>query len=160
MSNFLNKKKLKNNKASEIKAKNSINNNENYLSSENDECIKRALEVLTNLRTNIYQKLYYLSTTPPSKWRQFDFLSSKIKITNFIDKVEHEIKSVKEDNFNLEKYKPAIECILGAKNLKFNDAIVKNMYIAKLQNILFLLKENEENDGINETKNAKPDILR
>ena len=115
---------------------------------------KEALNILSNLRINIYQRLYYLITTPVEDWKQFDFLSSKTKIENFIEKIETEIKKVKSDNYNFEKYRTAILCIIGKNADKFNPAIIKNMYIAKLQTIIFIIKENNNDNDIKEVKNT------
>jgi len=113
---------------------------------------KEALGILLNLRTNIYQRIYYLITTEIDSWKNFNFLSSEKKVNDFIDKLEREIKIVKSDNFNFEKYRPAILCIVGKGASKFNEAIIKNMYIAKLQNIIFIIKKAEEGEGISEVK--------
>ncbi len=150
--------KIKNEKNSKIQEA-SIKCDERRIYND-DQRLKKALDILTGLRVNVYQKLYYLVNASPETWRQFDFLSSETKVNNFISVIEREIKYAKDDNFNLEKYKPAIECILGAKNIKFNDAIIKNMYVAKLQNVIFLLKEKEGNGEISEVKSSKPNILR
>ena len=98
--------------------------------------------------------MYYLITTPVENWKQFDFLSSKTKIENFIEKIETEIKKVKSDNYNFEKYRTAILCIIGKNADKFNPAIIKNMYIAKLQTIIFIIKENNNDNDIKEVKNT------
>ena len=121
---------------------------------------KEAINILSNMRTNIYQRIYCLITSPVETWKQFDFLSSESKITSFIEKLEKEIKAVKSDNFNFSKYKIAIFCILGKDVEKFAEPIIKNMYIAKLQNIVFLIKETVDNEGIKEVKNTNKDIMR
>lgn len=121
---------------------------------------KEAINILSNMRTNIYQRIYYLITSPVETWKQFDFLSSESKVASFIEKLEKEIKLVKNNDFNFAKYKTAIFCILGKDVEKFTKAIIKNMYIAKLQNIVFLIKETAENEGIKEAKNTNKDIMR
>lgn len=121
---------------------------------------KEAIHILSNLRTNIYQRIYYLATSPVETWRQFDFLSSDSKIDLFITRLEKEIKIIKNKDFNFEKYKTAILCILGKNVSKFNDAIIKNMYIAKLQNIIFLIKENNGDNSIKEVKENNKNLTR
>ena len=121
---------------------------------------KEAINILSNMRTNIYQRIYCMITSPVETWKQFDFLSSESKITSFIEKLEKEIKAVKSDNFNFSKYKIAIFCILGKDVEKFAEPIIKNMYIAKFQNIVFLIEETVDNEGIKEVKNTNKDIMR
>lgn len=121
---------------------------------------KEAINILSNLRTNIYQKIYYLATSPVENWQQFDFLSSNSKIDMFIIRLEKEIKTVKSQDFNFDKYRTAMLCILGKGVAKFNDAIIKNMYIAKLQNIIFLIKENNGDNSIKEVKENNKDLTR
>ena len=117
----------KNHKITKIKPKKhnrlAINNN--------DESVREALKLITNIKTNIYQKIYILSITDREKWQQFDFLSSQNKIEIFIKKIEQEIKAIKSKKFDFDKYKIAIYHILNLDKPKFNEEIVKNMYIAK-----------------------------
>jgi len=113
---------------------------------------KEAINILSNLRTNIYQRVYYLVSSNVETWRQFDFLSSDTKIDNFIEKLEREIKLVRTKTFNFDKYRTAILYIVGKGASKFNEPIIKNMYIAKLQNIIFILKKAEDGDEIKEVK--------
>ena len=112
----------------------------------NDESIREALKLITNLKTNIYQRIYILSITDREKWQQFDFLSSQNKIDTFIKKIEQEIKAIKSKKFDFDKYKIAIYHILNLEKPKFNEEIVKNMYIAKLQNIIYLLTNKTDGD--------------
>ena len=101
---------------------------------------KEAINILSNLRTNIYQRVYYLVSSNVETWRQCDFLSSDTKIDNFIEKLEREIKLVRTKTFNFDKYRTAILYIVGKGASKFNEPIIKNMYIAKLQNIIFIIQ--------------------
>ena len=54
---------------------------------------------------------------------------------------------INSKKFNFEKYKNIICIILTTKNKNFPEIIIKNMYIAKLQNICFLLEEVDNNGG-------------
>ena len=122
--------------------------------------IKEALNVLLNLRVNIYQRIYHLTRSPSETWKQFDFLSSKSKISAFIERLKKEVQIIRSKDFNYEKYKEAIVCILGKDVEKFTDTMIKNMYIAKLQNIIFLLAETNDNEGIKEVKNTNKSAQR
>src|SRR5574344_853729 len=132
----------------------------NTYNKKNHQELSTAILAAMSVKTNLYQKIYNLITTEPDTWRQFDFLSSENKDNRFVEKIEREIKNVKSDNFNYQKYQPAIGCILGMRKIKFNEAIIKNMYVAKLQNILFLLKEAEGGSELNESKNNSTDLYR
>ena len=138
------------------------NKKENYVAKKLEAVkkTKEAINILSNLRTNVYQRIYYLITSPVETWRQVDFLSSEGKIESFISRLEKEIKTAKGKSFNFEKYRTAILCILGKSADKFNEAIIKNMYIAKLQNIIFLIKENTEGNEIKEVKESNKNITR
>ena len=121
---------------------------------------EEVINVLSNFRANIYKRIYKLIKSPVKKWRTFDFLSDNSKIESFIEKIEKEIKVVKESNFDFYKYRDAIIYILGKDVNKYNDTIIKNMYIAKLQNIVFLLKEANDGDEMEEVKSSNKDISR
>ena len=121
---------------------------------------KKSLAILMNIRLNIYQRVYQLMSTDTENWRNFDFLSSKTKVNNFIEKLEREINNVKSEKFNFEKYKTAINIILGTEGKHFMPEIIKNMYIAKLQNIIFLIKESDTDNNVKETKETKHDMSR
>ena len=125
-----------------------------------DDIRKETLAIITSVRTNIYQKIYRVINALAEDWRKFDFLSSEKKVNTFLSSLEREIKNVKSEKFNFEKYKKIIGVILGMDADKFKEEIVKNMYIAKLQNIIFLLKENETGSDIKEFKETKQDIMR
>ncbi|GEM_PF-5401683 len=125
-----------------------------------DSIRKETLAIITSVRTNIYQKIYRVLSSSAEDWRKFDFLSSDKKIETFIASLEREIKNVRSEKFNFEKYKKIIGVILGMDTDKFKEEIVKNMYIAKLQNIIFLLKNNNEDGDVKEVKETKQDIMR
>ena len=124
----------------------------------NDKDIKEAVSIVSNLRVNFYQKIYILTNTKVETWKQFDFLSSDKKVENFIEKINNEIEKIESNEFNFEKYKEAILSILCIKSGKvFNDKIIKNMYIAKLQNIIFILQKPAD-DGKDKEKNENKTI--
>ena len=133
---------IKNHKITKIKQK----KHRQLAISHNDDNVREALKLITNLKTNIYQRIYILSITERDKWQQFDFLSNQSKIETFVKKIEQEIKSVKGKKFDFDKYKIAIYHILKLEKPKFNEEIIKNMYIAKLQNIIYLLTNKTESD--------------
>ena len=125
-----------------------------------DEIRKETLAIITSVRTNIYQKIYRVINAVAEDWKKFDFLSSEKKVETFIISLEREVNNVKSEKFNFEKYKNIIGVILGIDADKFKEEIVKNMYIAKLQNIVFLLKSNKADSDIKEFKETKQDIMR
>ena len=114
-----------------------------------DEFVKKAFSVLSNAKINIYQKIYKLCTTKTEEWDNISFASNKKKRERLIEMIEQEIAMINSKKFNFEKYENIIRLILSMDNNKnFPEMIMKNMYIAKLQNICFLLKE-FDNDGTN-----------
>ena len=121
-----------------------------------DDIRKETLAIITSVRTNIYQKIYRVINALAEDWRKFDFLSSESKVASFIEKLEKEIKLVKNNDFNFAKYKTAIFCILGKDVEKFTKAIIKNMYIAKLQNIIIIIKgiDAEGDEDLTEVKSS------
>ena len=147
---------IKNHKITKIQQK----KHSQLLTSDNDNNIREALKLITNLKTNIYQRIYVLSITERDKWQQFDFISSQNKIETFVRKLEQEIKSIKSKKFNFDKYKVAIYHILKLDKPKFTEEIVKNMYIAKLQNIIYLLSDEADNDLKEVQENKQTNDLR
>lgn len=121
---------------------------------------KEAINIISNIRTNLYQNIYTLVTSDTKIWRQLGFLSNNSEIENFIEKIEKEINKIKSKDFDFDKYRKAIICILNKKVDKFKDEIVKNMFIAKLQNIVFILKEGKNDQEIKEVKDANKNIIR
>ena len=114
-----------------------------------DEFVKKAFSVLSNAKINIYEKIYKLITTKQEEWTNINFISSKHKRERLIEMINQEITMINSKKFNFEKYENIIRLILSMDNNKnFPEMIMKNMYIAKLQNICFLLKE-FDNDGNN-----------
>ncbi len=122
--------------------------------------VKDAINILSNFRTNIYKRIYLLTKTPIKNWRSFDFLSDDNKIEAFVNKIEKEIKVLKNNDFDFYKYREIIACVLGKDVDKFNETIIKNMYIAKLQNIVFLLKEVNDDETIKEVKSKDKNLSR
>ena len=121
---------------------------------------KEAINIISNIRTNLYQNIYTLITSDVETWRQLKFLSNNSEMENFIEKVEKEISKIKSKDFDFDKYRKAIMCILNKRVDKFKDEIIKNMFIAKLQNIVFLLKEGKNDQEIKEVKDANKNIIR
>ena len=130
-----------------------------------DPKVKVAINALNaNIRIDFYQKIYHLTRTPVKIWRTFEFLSNKDQIGAFIEKIEKEIKLIKGSRFDYIKYHAMIVRILDEKSNKLlnNKEIIKNAFIAKLMNIILLLKETIEDGGssIKEVKNTNKGILR
>ena len=125
-----------------------------------DKFLKEAIYVISNAKINIYQKIYQLVNKDNEEWCNFNFLSSKSKRKSFINSLQREIDKVGNKKFNLDKYKKIIASILNIPSADlFNDEILTNMYIAKLQNIIFFLTEND-GGGAKEVKETKQDITR
>lgn len=140
-------------KKSKPKAYNKEENRDLMVRMLSDEFVKKNFDIISNAKTNLYQKIYQLVKTNPEIWKQFHFLSSESKVENFIERLHQEVKLVQSEKFNFEKYKDAIKFILGIKETKkFPEPILKNMYIAKLQNICFLLQKQEEGNEISEVE--------
>lgn len=125
-----------------------------------DKIIKHNFSMLSNSKLNIYQKLYKILSTKQENWEHISFLSSKEKRERMCETIEQEIVFVKSKRFNFDKYKTSIYLILNLKNKTFPDIIVKNMYIAKLQNISFLIKEIDSDDNKIEEVEEHIDIYR
>ena len=130
-----------------------------------DPKIKGAMSALNaNVRIDFYQKIYRLTKTPVKTWNTFEFLSNKNQIDTIVEKIEKEIKLIKSSKFDYSKYRNIIIRILGEKSNKLfeNREIIRNAFVAKLMNIVLLLKEIVEDGGssIKEVKNANKGILR
>lgn len=130
-----------------------------------DPKIKVAVNALnTNIRMDFYQKIYRLIKTPVKTWRTFEFLSDKDQIGIFIEKIKKEVRLIKSSKFDYSKYRPIIIDILGKESSELfnNREIIKNAFVAKLMNIILLLREIIEDGGssIKEVKNTNKGILR
>ncbi len=111
---------------------------------------KNALVDYLNSKKTIYEKLIEMISLNPKKWPNLKYLSGKFKREKFIDILLQEIVLVKKDNFNYMKYKELIYKILGISlNKELSEIIVKNMYIAKLQNIIIIIQSFDNNSELN-----------
>ena len=117
--------------------------------------IKNAIINNITSQHNIYQQIHVLFTINQQEWPELPYLNGKKKREIFIEKIKQEIKDVNRKNFNYKKHQAEIFTILGlSRKSKFNQHIVKNMYIAKLQNIIIIIQNlDAEND--NDLKEVK-----
>ena len=148
-----------------LKRMSSLEQNKQSNKYKKDPKIKVAIDVLgANMRTNFYQKICQLTETKPKTWRKLEFLLDENQIETFIGRIKKEIELVKNSKFDYHKYRNMIIRILGKNSDKLsnNQTIVKNMFIAKLTNIIILLRETIEDSesSIKNVKNANKDILR
>ncbi len=77
-----------------------------------------------------------------------------------IDMIKQELTNIENKRFNFEKYESVIRLILGLKEEQnFNEAIITNMYIAKLQNIIMILEDADADTSLKEsTKSTSASI--
>ena len=86
-----------------------------------------------------------------SNWETEDYLSTKNRRKQFIEILEREINNVKRKTFNFNKYKNSLYEIIGITQKKqSNESIIKNMYIAKLQNIIIIIQDIDKDENISE----------
>ena len=121
-----------------------------------DEQIGSAMIEILSMKTTFYEKILKMISTNSKSWQDIPFLAGKKKRDKCITDIESEIKVVSCKSFNFEKYKPVIYAILGLTNKsKFTEAIVKNMYIAKLQNIILILQSMNYDNNLEEITENK-----
>ncbi len=125
-----------------------------------DEDIKEAFLTISNARTNFYKKIYSMCITPLEKWPTLPWLTTTVKRRTMIDMIKQELKTIENKRFNFEKYESVIRLILGLKEEQnFNEQIITNMYIAKLQNIIMILEEADADTSLkNSTKSTSASI--
>ena len=69
-----------------------------------------------------------------------------------IDMIKQELKTIENKRFNFEKYESVIRLILGLKEEQhFNEPIITNMYVAKLQNITMILEEADADTSLKDS---------
>ena len=121
-----------------------------------DEQISLAMIEILSMKTTFYEKISKMISTNSKFWKDIPFLAGKKKRDKCINDIESEIKSLSGESFNFEKYKPVIYAILGLTDkTKFTEAIVKNMYIAKLQNIILILQSMDYDNSLEEITENK-----
>ena len=139
-------KRVKNHK----KEKQNEQNNEN-VKQYKDKQVKDCMTINLNSRENLYKNIVKLLSINTSRWTEEDYLSTKNRRKQFIDVLEMEINNVKRKNFNFNKYKNSLYEIIGISQKKqSNESIIKNMYIAKLQNIIIIIKDMDKDENISE----------
>lgn len=112
---------------------------------------KNAIVDYLNSKKTIYEKLMEMMSLNSKKWPNLNYLSGKFKREKFIDILLQEIEFVKKDNFNYPKYKEVLYKILGISlNKELSEIIVKNMYIAKMQNVIIILQSFDNNSELND----------
>lgn len=118
----------------------------------NDEDIKEVFLTISNSRTNFYKKIYSMCTTQLAEWKTFPWLATTVKRRTMIDTIKQELKNIENKRFNFEKYESVTRLILGLKEEQnFNEAIITNMYVAKLQNIIMILEDADADTGLKDT---------
>ena len=122
-----------------------------------EEIIKDA--IINNIMSqhNIHQQIYTLFAVKKQEWESLPYLNGRKKREIFIEKLQQEIKNVNRRNYNYQKHQEEIFAILGLTRKKhFNESIVKNMYIAKLQNIIIIIKgiDAEGDEDLTEVKSS------
>ena len=141
-------KRVKNHK----KEKQNEQNNEN-VKQYKDKQVKDCMTINLNSRENLYKNIVKLLSINTSRWAEEDYLSTKNKREQFIEILEMEINNVKRKNFNFNKYKNSLYEIIGISQKKqSNESIIKNMYIAKLQNIIIIIKDMDKDENISEVQ--------
>ena len=141
-------KKVKNHK----KEKQNEQNNEN-VKQYKDKQVKDCMTINLNSRENLYKNIVKLLSINTSRWIEADYLSTKNKREQFIEILEMEINNVKRKKFNFNKYKNSLYEIIGISQKKqSNESIIKNMYIAKLQNIIIIIKDMDKDENISEVQ--------
>lgn len=141
-------KRVKNHK----KEKQNEQNNEN-VKQYKDKQVKDCMTINLNSRENLYKNIVKLLSINTSRWTEEDYLSTKNKREQFIEILEMEINNVKRKNFNFNKYKNSLYEIIGISQKKqSNESIIKNMYIAKLQNIIIIIKDMDKDENISEVQ--------
>lgn len=126
---------------------------ENY----QDSTIKNAIISNITSQHNIHQQIYALFAIKKQDWESLPYLNGRKKREIFIEKLQQEIKNVNRKNYNYQKHQEEIFTILGLSRKKhFNESIVKNMYIAKLQNIIIIIKgiDTEGDEDLKEVKSS------
>ena len=141
-------KRVKNHK----KEKQNEQNNEN-VKQYKDKQVKDCMTINLNSRENLYKNIVKLLSINTSHWIEADYLSTKNKREQFIEILEMEINNVKRKKFNFNKYKNSLYEIIGISQKKqSNESIIKNMYIAKLQNIIIIIKDMDKDENISEVQ--------
>ena len=125
-----------------------------------DEDIKEVFLTISNARTNFYKKIYSMCITQLEKWPTLPWLTTTVKRRTMIDMIKQELKTIENKRFNFEKYESVIRLILGLKEEQnFNEPIITNMYVAKLQNIIMILEEADADTSLkNSTKSTSAGI--
>ena len=125
-----------------------------------DEDIKEVFLTISNARTNFYKKIYSMCVTQLEKWPTLPWLTTTVKRRTMIDMIKQELKTIENKRFNFEKYESVIRLILGLKEEQhFNEPIITNMYVAKLQNIIMILEEADADTSLkNSTKSTSAGI--
>ncbi|MBR1428941.1 MAG: hypothetical protein IJ590_01665 [Rickettsiales bacterium] len=125
-----------------------------------DEDIKEVFLTISNARTNFYKKIYSMCVTSLEKWPKLPWLTTTVKRRTMIDMIKQELKAIENKRFNFEKYESVIGLILGLKEEQhFNEPIITNMYVAKLQNIIMILEDADADKSLKEsTKSASAGI--
>ena len=125
-----------------------------------DEDIKEVFLTISNARTNFYKKIYSMCVTKLENWPTLPWLTTTVKRRTMIDMIKQELKTIENKRFNFEKYESVIRLILGLKEgQNFNEPIVTNMYVAKLQNIIMILEEADADTSLkNSTKSTSAGI--
>ena len=126
---------------------------ENY----QDAIIKDAIISNIMSQNNIHQQIYALFAIKKQEWESLPYLNGRKKREIFIEKLQQEIKNVNRKSYNYQKHQEEIFTILGLSRKKhFNESIVKNMYIAKLQNIIIIIKgiDTEGDEDLKEVKSS------
>lgn len=122
-----------------------------------DATIKNA--IITNITSqhNIRQQIYALFAIKKQEWETLPYLNGRKKREIFIEKIQQEINDINRNNYNYQKHKEEIFAILGlSRKSQFNQNIVKNMYIAKLQNIILIIQgiDAEDDNDLKEIKTS------
>ena len=125
-----------------------------------DEDIKEVFLTISNARTNFYKKIYSMCVTQLEKWPTLPWLTTTVKRRTMIDMIKQELKTIENKRFNFEKYESIIRLILGLKEEQhFNEPIITNMYVAKLQNIIMILEDADADTSLKDsTKSASASI--
>ena len=117
-----------------------------------DEDIREVFLTISNARTNFYKKIYSMCITQLEKWQTLPWLTSTVKRRTMIDMIKQELKTIENKRFNFEKYESVIRLILGLKEEQnFNEPIITNMYVAKLQNIIMILEEADADTSLKDS---------
>ena len=128
---------------------------ENY----QDSTIKNAIISNITSQHNIHQQIYALFAIKKQDWESLPYLNGKRKREIFIEKLQQEINDVNRKNYNYQKHKDEIFTILGlSRKSQFHQNIIKNMYIAKLQNLIIIIQGMDMYDD-NDLKEVKSSSL-